>query len=121
MKNYLKSFSILIGLFINQIFSVNLQKPLCNKNNQVPSCNNCKHFILDEENVEKGKCDLTYITSLVTGQKIYNYAIFNRLNILSCGINGKFYEYLDYADVEHVDLSNEDVIEESKKNTTNIL
>lgn len=93
MKNYLKLFTILTSLFINQILSINLQKPQCNKNVQIPSCKDCKHFILDKENIEFGKCDLTYLTSLVTGQKIYNYAILNRMNVLSCGIDGKFYEY----------------------------
>ena len=126
MKNYLKSFSILTSLFINHILSINLQKPQCNKNIQIPSCKGCKHFILDKENIEKGKCDLTYLTSLVTGEKIYNYALFNRMNILSCGFDGKFYEYSEdlmkgCQDVEQVDLSKvEEVIEESNKNITNI-
>jgi hypothetical protein len=107
MKNYLKSFSIIIGLFINQILSINLQKPQCNKNIQIPSCKACKHFILDTENIEKGKCDLTYLTSLVTGEKIYNYALLNRMNVLSCGFDGKFYEY--FREVK-------EVTEESDKN-----
>jgi len=114
-KNYLKSFSI--GLFINHILSINLQKPVCNKNIQFPSCKDCKHFILDTKNIEKGKCDLTYLTSLVTGEKIYNYALLNRMNVLSCGINGKFYEYSDYPELEQIDLSKvEEVNEESDKN-----
>ena len=94
MKNYLKSIAILTSLFINQILSINLQKPQCNKNMQILSCKDCKHFILDKENIELGKCDITYLTSLVTGQKIYNYAILNRMNLLNCGPNGKFYEYI---------------------------
>lgn len=115
MKNYLKSFSILIGLFINPILSINLQKTQCNKNIQFPSCKDCKHFILDKENIEKGKCDLTYLTSLVTREKIYNYALLNRINILSCGFDGKFYEYI--SDIEQLDSSKvEELTEESDKN-----
>jgi hypothetical protein len=116
-KNYLKSFSILISFIINRILSINLQKPHYNKNIQFPSCKDCKHFILDTENIEKGKCDLTYLTSLVTGEKIYNYAIFNRLNVLNCGLDGKFYEYSDYPELEQIDLSKvEELNEESDKN-----
>jgi hypothetical protein len=92
MKNYLRSIIVFTGLFINKIISLNLHKIECNKNIQNLSCKNCKHFILDTDKVEQGKCDLTYITSLVTGKKFYNYAILNRMNVLSCGIDGKFYE-----------------------------
>ena len=137
MKNYLKSFSILISFIINPILSINLQKTQCNKNIHFPSCKDCKHFILDKENIEKGKCDLTYLTSLVTrgvfrklqtpaaphpgqallgaAEKIYNYALLNRMNILSCGFDGKFYEYI--SDIEQLDSSKiKEVTEESDKN-----
>jgi len=115
MKNYLKSFTIFTCLFLNQVLSINLEKSKCNKNIQIPSCKDCKHFILDKENIELGKCDLTYLTSLITGQKIYNYAILNRMNVLSCGIDGKFYEY--FVDVDSLDSSKvERLTEEIEKN-----
>ena len=91
MKNYIKSSLVFIGLFINKTLSLNIQKPICN-NIEIRSCKDCKHFILDTEKIEYGKCDLSYLTGLVTGKKYYNYAIMNRINNLGCGIDAKFFE-----------------------------
>jgi hypothetical protein len=78
-----------------------LAVPLFIKNNDLPCCVNCIHFIENKNNYDPvsdykfGKCKLFGVKNIVTCEIDNEYASFCRENSNKCGHRGKYFQEKD--------------------------
>jgi len=65
---------------------------ICNiKNNNVPACKNCAHFICSTSILYNGKCSLFGEKNIITDEIEYNFAESCRNDDNKCGYEGKYF------------------------------